>query len=655
MADEIMQDEKDKLIAELSEKLEHANFLASIVDNIQDLVITTDVHAVITRWNHVAENLLEWKAEEVIGKTTAEILKVIYTDQNREQILESFAQKDYWQGEVIYHTKSGRPVYVLTTASRLKDPNGQITGSLILVRDITERKKAENELNRLNEELERRVKAQTEEVIKNEKRFRSLIENGADCVVILGADGVPTYTSSSVTKILGYTEEEAMNLNLFEIIHPDDIEGVYAKMKTVLEYPGITIPGHTSRTRHKDGTWRWLEANITNLLDDPDINGIVDNFRDITSRKELEDLLNKANKLARIGGWEVDMIKGKVYWSDITREIHETGLDFIPDLDSGINFYKEGKSRALITQKVNEAIETGKPWDVELQIITAKNNERWIRTIGETEFVDGKCVRIYGSFQDIDSRKRAEEEIKRLNEELEQRVIERTEKLTIANRELEQFAYVASHDLQEPLRTVSNYMKIFEEDYKDLLGNDGLKYLHSVNNAARRMSNLIQSLLDFSRLGHNSNLAYVDIKKVIQDAIADLHIIISTSDADIQISEMPMLNVYENEIRKVFQNLIVNAIKFQKEGVRPRIQIYATKVENIWQFSVKDNGIGINPVYFKKIFNIFQRLESRTNYEGNGIGLANCKKIIQIHKGEIWVESIPGKGSTFHFTIPYLS
>ncbi|MEP7236577.1 MAG: PAS domain S-box protein [Ferruginibacter sp.] len=155
----------------------------------------------------------------------------------------------------------------------------------------------------------------------------------------------------------------------------------------------------------------WLEGSFTNLLHDPAVGAIVANVRDVTERKELEDLLHKANTLARIGSWEVDLEKGTVYWTDITRDIHEVEVDYIPNLETGINFYKQGKGRDLIKQKVNEAIEAGKPWDVELQIITAKNNERWIRSIGQTEFKHGKCIRIFGSFQDIDMRKKAEEKL----------------------------------------------------------------------------------------------------------------------------------------------------------------------------------------------------------------------------------------------------
>jgi light-regulated signal transduction histidine kinase (bacteriophytochrome) len=234
-------------------------------------------------------------------------------------------------------------------------------------------------------------------------------------------------------------------------------------------------------------------------------------------------------------------------------------------------------------------------------------------------------------------------------------VIKKQIELEIKNKELEQFAYVASHDLQEPLRTVSNYMKIFEEDYSDRLDENAYRYLRSVDSATKRMSIMVKALLDFSRLGSNKKVTLVSLEKIITNVIADLHILVLKSKAIIDIGEMPSLHVYEVEVGQLFQNLITNAIKFQKKGETPHIQIQSEKLEDKWQFSIRDNGIGIDPKHFKRIFAIFQRLHGGNEYEGNGIGLANCKKIVSMHEGEIWVESGPGKGTTFIFTISNLA
>jgi len=261
------------------------------------------------------------------------------------------------------------------------------------------------------------------------------------------------------------------------------------------------------------------------------------------------------------------------------------------------------------------------------------------------------------AFQNKENENRAAElsiankELAFQNEEKEKRTAE----LSIANKGLEQFSYIASHDLQEPLRTVSNYMQVFEEDYIGQLDEKALKYLHSVNDATKRMSMLIKSLLEFSRLGHNTSLSFIDIGKLIGFVIEDLHTLIETSKAEITVSEMPQLNVYEIEIRQVFQNLIANAIKFRKVNIQPIIEIRSKKINNEWLFSVSDNGIGIDSIYFERVFDIFQRLHTTEEFEGIGIGLSTCKKIVQSHHGKIWVESSLEQGSVFYFAIPNLS
>ena len=223
------------------------------------------------------------------------------------------------------------------------------------------------------------------------------------------------------------------------------------------------------------------------------------------------------------------------------------------------------------------------------------------------------------------------------------------------NKELEQFAYVASHDLQEPLRTIANYMEVFEADYLPLLDDKARQYLTSVTRAAERMGILIKSLLAFSRLGHNKILVSVDCNKLVADVLADLATVIAKSDADISISPLPVLNLYEVEMRQVFQNLITNAIKFMKKHSRPKIEIGAEQIKDRWRFSIRDNGIGIAAKSFDRVFDIFQRLHTAETYEGSGIGLANCKKIIQMHGGDISIESTLGKGTTFYFDIPTLT
>jgi len=221
--------------------------------------------------------------------------------------------------------------------------------------------------------------------------------------------------------------------------------------------------------------------------------------------------------------------------------------------------------------------------------------------------------------------------------------------LELKNKELEQFNYIASHDLQEPLRTVTNYIQIIKEDFPDELNPEIKTHLQTIERATFRMNMLIRSLLDFSRLGLNKKLESTDCNLVVENVIADLNSLIKNAGAIVIVDQLPVLNAYETELSQLFQNLINNAIKFRKKDVLPLVKISCTKVNGHFEFAVSDNGIGIDPKHFERIFQIFQRLSA--DFTGNGIGLAYCKKIVEMHGGRIWVESEQGKGSTFKFSI----
>ena len=226
-----------------------------------------------------------------------------------------------------------------------------------------------------------------------------------------------------------------------------------------------------------------------------------------------------------------------------------------------------------------------------------------------------------------------------------------TEQLILSNKELEQFAYIASHDLQEPLRTISNYTGLFQEQYKGKLDKDADKYLDLINGATVRLQSLIKGLLDYSRIGHDKIMTEVDCNKVVQDVLKDMTTLIEESHAAIYAEKLPVVKGYP-ELKSLFQNLISNAIKFRKKDEQIIIHITVQSKNNEWLFAIKDNGIGIDKKYYERIFTIFQKLHTQKQYAGTGIGLAHCKKIVELHRGKIWVESEPGKGSSFYFTIP---
>jgi Bacteriophytochrome (light-regulated signal transduction histidine kinase) len=243
---------------------------------------------------------------------------------------------------------------------------------------------------------------------------------------------------------------------------------------------------------------------------------------------------------------------------------------------------------------------------------------------------------------------------KMLEEQVQLKTTELAQKnadLAASNAQLEQFAFFASHDLQEPLNTTSGFVKLLKQKYAGRLDQEADQYLNYIDQSSTRMKALITELLEWSRIGWKKELAPVDCNHLLQEVLADLNDIISRNAAVVKAGQLPVLHAYAIELKLLFQNLVTNAIKFRQQDRAPEIWIAAEKKEGCWQFSFTDNGIGIDPQFHEKIFGLFKRLHNRTQYQGSGIGLAHCKKIAELHGGKIWVESELGKGSSFCFTV----
>ena len=274
----------------------------------------------------------------------------------------------------------------------------------------------------------------------------------------------------------------------------------------------------------------------------------------------------------------------------------------------------------------------------------------------------------------LNERKATEEELKEANQTLELKVTERTQalekqkeelkeankklldktqELEGVNKESRSFAHAVSHDLREPLRTIASYLQLIEERYKNRLDADANIFIDFAVDGAKRMNMLIDDMLTYSRLENNQHIfGDVDLNDILSIVKSNLHTSIAESDAKVIIdTKLPVVNAEHSQMVQLFQNIIDNGLKY-KNSTPPEIHITVTKQDKFWQIAVADNGIGISKDYYERIFIIFQRLHTREQYDGTGIGLAICKKIIDKHGGSIWVESTEGKGSTFYFTLP---
>ncbi len=749
----------------------------------------------------------------------------------------------------------------------------------------------------------------------SEEQFRNSFDLSGMGMALIAPNKIPKRVNKRLCEILGYTYEEFYSRTFLDITHPDD-------RQTEIDFTGRLINREfefyhrTKRYIHKNGSVVW--ANITvSLVRDSDGHPVhfVCEIEDITEKKKAEDeksrielILDRTNEAARIGTWEVDQVAKTVTWSRMTRVILDVPQDFQPSYDTSLDLFKEGENRQSIQRVLRDAIENGTPFDIDLLLVTPSGREIWCRTIGQAEFKDGKCIRTYGLFQDIDSqkktqlqlqlneeqfrqsfdlsgmgmallslkgkairvnnklcellgysiqelsqrsslevtypedvaedirlgwqmlngeidyyhrakrflhkngsivwanvtlslvrdsagepvhfvceidditeKKKAEDELMQVNEELtalfnsgirvsiistdmkgaithfskgaeelfgykaeevvgiatpeliqvkgaiEKKAEEINQKfgtevkgfdalvegarqegyeakeciykrkdgstfyahtvvspihdannktigflgistditqvkeaeanirkyalLEVKNKEMEQFTFIASHDLLEPLQTVSSFVELLEEEYHDQLDENAEKYINFISASTRRMMELVKGLLFYSRLGKARKLEHVDCNELVKNVIDDLGLMIAESKAEIKVGKLPTLNAYPVELTQLFQNLIINAIKFRKADMPLEINISAKKKYDKWTFAVTDNGIGIEDKNREKIFVIFQRLHDRHEYNGTGIGLAYCKKIAELHNGSIWVESTYGKGSTFYFTI----
>lgn len=210
---------------------------------------------------------------------------------------------------------------------------------------------------------------------------------------------------------------------------------------------------------------------------------------------------------------------------------------------------------------------------------------------------------------------------------------------------------MVSHDLQEPLRTVSGFVDLLRRHYKGKEDEVSGRYINYITEASQRMRNLVKDLLDYSRLGRERQLGQIDCNEVVSEALSDLAIAIRESQARVNIEALPVISGYRTEIKQLFQNLISNSLKFSKPNETPVIALWAEDDKDFWKFTIRDNGIGIIKKHWDRIFVLFQRLHLKNEYDGTGIGLAHCKKIVELHEGKIWLESTPGKGTDFFFTI----
>ena len=489
-----------------------------------------------------------------------------------------------------------------------------------------------------------------------------------------------TYFSPRFKELLGYAEDELPNeYATFEgHLHPDDLPQMQAGLQAHLEHRQPFDMEYRLRT--KQGEYGWFSSRGQALRDETGQPlRMAGSIRDITERKQAEEVLRVSEERFRtlstaspVGLFQNDAQGACTYTNTRWQEIF--GLSLEDSLGDTWTKAIVEEDRAELLAAWKHSVQVQGKFMQDYRILRADGQERWIHAQAAMRYADsGVLIGAVGTAEDITERKQAEEEILRYTQEVEEArarveaqaeiLTKQTKELARSNTELEQFAYISSHDLQEPLRKIQAFGDRLKTKYAAALDERGLDYLERMRSSAQRMQTLIQDLLTYSRVTSKaSSFVSVDLTALAQEVVADLEVRIEDTRGRVEVGDLPTLAADPTQLRQLLQNLIGNALKFHRPEVPPEVTVQLRPAlagtpanadpPTSYQITVQDNGIGFEEEYNEQIFAPFQRLHGRGEYEGTGIGLAVCRKIVRRHGGDITVSSAPGQGSTFTFTLP---
>lgn len=628
---------------------EKLRLMDMVITNTNDAIVITEAEPIdgegprILFVNEAFTRMTGYTADEVIGKTPR-ILQGPDTDRNELRRLKESMRK--WQPceiEVLNYKKNGEAFWINFSIAPVANENGWYTHWVSIERDVTERRR-------------------TDEMIRDSEEKRRLIMNAAlDAIICVDIGGMITFWNPQAEEVFDWKESEVMGKRLSSIIIPEpyrymhdhgmeqyQVTGKGPALNVLLELTalkrgGESFPIELTVLPIKQGSDEFFCAFI----------------RDITERKKSESLVQKTTeRYELVAKATSDAIWD---WNMITNEVIRAGdglqklFGYNSEEASADNEFwskhvhpedlkRVSESRSLMLEKPTEHF-----WDDEYRFEKSDGTYAFVYDRGYViRNRAGEPIRMIGSTQDISALKQSELKLHELNISLEKRASE----LATSNAELERFAYVASHDLQEPLRMVSSFLQLLDRQYTAKLDDKAREYINFAVGGAERMKRLILDLLSYSRVGTvKEAFQSVDMNQVAQNVVQIFESRFEKEEITLTVGPLPVIHGNVTQLQQLMQNLIGNAIKY-KSDIPPHIEIGSFEEPKRHVFFVKDNGIGINAKYFEKIFVVFQRLHPINNYSGTGIGLAICKKIVERHHGEIWVESEEGKGSTFFFSIP---
>ncbi|MDJ1422322.1 MAG: PAS domain S-box protein [Candidatus Methanoperedens sp.] len=643
-----------------------------IAESAGEWIWEVDADGLYTYSSPVVEKILGYKPQEIIGKKHFyDFFAPDVREELKEAAFENFARKESFRGFVNPSVhKNGNIVILETNGMPILDEGGNLSGYRGADTDITERRHAEEALKKERDKAQR------------------YFDIAGTALVVIDADHKVSLINKKGCEILGYNENEIVGKNWFDTFIPQriryNIKAVFNKLMAGEVEP---VEFYENPVLTKSGEERLIAWHNSILRDETGrIIAVLGSGEDITKYRRAEEALRRAKdelemrvrertaELAKTNeNLKAEIKERKRVEEELRKRDRQQNaiLNNIPD----IAWLKDKESRFIAVNKPfaeacgvspedligktdldiwlhdlaqryrtddREVMETGRRKQVEEPLVDKEGKRTWIETIKTPIYDDkGEIIGTTGIARDITERKRTEEELR-----------QRTAELARSNAELEQFAYIASHDLQEPLRMISGFTKLLERRCKGRLDTSADEFIAYIVDGAARMQRMIEDLLAYSRVGMRGKpFELTNLEAIFEEVMTNLKVAIEENKAQVTHDPLPTVMADTSQMVQLFQNLISNGIKFRREEL-PRIHVSAQRKGDELVFSVQDNGIGIAPQFMGQLFQLFQREHAATEYPGTGIGLAVCKKIVERHGGRIWAESEPGKGSTFYFTMP---
>jgi PAS domain S-box-containing protein len=604
--------------------LHEKDFIETAINSLPGIFYLIDQHGRFRRWNDNFVTISQYTDEEIAQMHPTDFFRGEDKALIEQRIAEVFRTNESW-AEAEFHSKDGshRPFYFTGRHVILND-EPHLVGMGI---DISDQKRAETELR------------------ASEERYRLLFDSNPHPMWVYDLQTLEFMAvNNAAVEKYGYSREEFLSMTIKDIRPEEDVPALLESIDTIKE--GVDYAG-LWRHRLKDGTI--IDVEITSHKIEFDgrpadhvlANDVTERLRAVQALRYSEERFANFMDRNPAAAWIKDEQGRYVYVNQTLCEAYRVTVEDVLG-KTDFELLRQDVAEQL-TANDHATLDSDQPIET-TETISSPDGTDHIWLIVKFPMRDPSGGRLVGGLAlDVTDQKRAEQALRDYAVALER-----------SNQELEQFAYVASHDLQEPLRMVASYTQLLAQRYRGKLDQDADEFIHFAVDGAERMQRLIDDLLLYSRVGTRDTVPNeVSVDEVLDEATDNLATVIRESEAEIERGELPTVHADRSQLVQLFQNLISNAIKFRGTN-RPRITIYAEAAPDgtEWIFSISDTGIGIDPKYHERIFVIFQRLHGRAEYAGTGIGLALCKRIVERHGGRIWVESAVGEGATFRFTLP---